>query len=800
MKFNSIASVVLAIFASAASHIIAAEPEKVMPDFTKEGTIPENAKHDWNLGATGMRGWMFIDKLETTQARQISVTQVAKGSPADGKIAVGDVILGVGGKRFSHDPRVEFGKAMTAAETQTQRGKLTLSVWRAGKEKEVALNIKMLGNYSKTAPFSCPKSTLILAEGCKALAVRMQDKNYPNTQNPITRSLNALALLSSGNKEYLPLIRREAEWANQFSSDSFQTWWNAYVIMLLAEYKISTGDDAFVSGLERLALEAAKGQSIVGSWGHRYALPSGNLTGYGMMNAPGVPLTTSLIMARKAGVKDPAIDLAIDRSSKLLRFYIGKGSVPYGDHHPWTQNHDDNGKNGMAGVMFNMLGEKDGAEYFSRMSVAAHSAERDCGHCGNFTNMLWAMPGVALSGPEASGAWMREFGARYYDLSRTWDFSFPHPGAPEPEGDHYKGWDSTGGYLLAYAMPLKKILLTGKQPKIAPQINAATAAALVADGRGWSNNDRNSAYDKLSPEILLEKLASWSPTVRERATGAIMRRPGEKPITTVVKMLDSPNLYARYGACEVLISLNGAAAPAVTKLTALLNHEDIWMRIKAAETLSHIGAPAMPALPAMLDRLAKGPDKSDPRGMEQRYLCFSIFEKMLGNSLEGLDLAQLNKAVTAGLLNQDGRARSSVASTYKLLSFEEIKPLLPAILEASAKPAPSGEMFSDGIRIAGLQVLASHHVAEGILATTDYLVNQNMWASEHRTLEILKILLSYGANAKSAIPALKEAEAIFKKGDPDFPNHLSQQKAEAVRKAISDIEAATDKSELRKIR
>lgn len=180
--------------------------------------------------------------------------------------------------------------------------------------------------------------------------------------NAITRSLNALALLASGNKDYMPLIRREAEWANQFSSNDFQTWWNAYVIMLLAEYKIATGDDAFTSGLNRLATEAAKGQSMVGSWGHGYALPCGILSGYGMMNAPGVPLTIALIMTREAGLKDPAVE----RSAKLLRFYIGKGAVPYGDHHPFTQCHEDNGKCGMAGVMFNLLGEKDGAEIFDK--------------------------------------------------------------------------------------------------------------------------------------------------------------------------------------------------------------------------------------------------------------------------------------------------------------------------------------------------------------------------------------------------------------------------------------------------
>jgi hypothetical protein len=783
---------VLSLCASASLLMAEAVP---VPDFTKGDPIPQGFTHDWNLGATGARGWIYSDQLVTSDARQILITKVDSRSPADGKLANGDVILGVSGKPFSYDPRTELGKAITAAEIS---GKLALTRWRGGKEEQVVLEIPVLGTYGRTAPYDCPKSALILKKGCEALAARMKEENYPKTQNPITRSLNALALLASGNQEYLPLVRREVEWANQFPDKS--TWWNAYVIMLLAEYKIATGDNACTAGLQRLALEAAKGQSAVGSWGHGYALPSGILGGYGMMNAPGVPLTISLIMAREAGLKDPAVDLAITRSAKLLRFYIGKGSVPYGDHAPWTQNHDDNGKNGMAGVMFNMLGEKDGAEYFSRMSVATHGAERDCGHCGNFTNLLWAMPGVALSGPEATGAWMNEFGARFFDLTRTWDFRFPHPGPPEPNGDAYGGWDATGGYLLAYAMPLKKLLLTGKQPNIAPQIDAATANSLIADGRGWSNTDRYSAYDKLDHDTLLEKLGSWSPTVRERAAIAISRRPGDKPAAALVNMLDSPNLYARYGACEALIYLGAGAAPAVPKLTALLKHENLWMRVKAAETLSKAGPAAMASLPLLLEQLAHGPTKSDPRGMEQRFLCFSVFEHMLSRSLDGVDRKQLRNAITAGLLNEDGRARSTVTFIYKNLSAEEIQPLLPALLEASSKPAPSGEMFADGIRVAGLEILAAHDVAEGIPACTDYLLNQNMWASESRTPEILKILVSYGVHAKAAIPELRKAAEIFDKGEGDFPKDMSVQKAADVRKAIADIESSTHNPKLRHIR
>ena len=67
---------------------------------------------------------MYSDKMVTTDARQISVTKVDKGSPADGVLEVGDVLLGVGGKPFSHDPRTEFGKALTAAESEAGAGNL----------------------------------------------------------------------------------------------------------------------------------------------------------------------------------------------------------------------------------------------------------------------------------------------------------------------------------------------------------------------------------------------------------------------------------------------------------------------------------------------------------------------------------------------------------------------------------------------------------------------------------------------------------------------------------------------------
>jgi hypothetical protein len=568
-------------------------------------------------------------------------------------------------------------------------------------------------------------------------------------------------------------------------------------MMLLSEYVLATGDQSVIPGLRRLALEAARGQSAVGSWGHGFAIPDGRLGGYGMMNSPGVPLTISLVMARNAGVKDPEVARAIELSARLLRFYIGKGAVPYGDHHPWIENHDDNGKCGMAAVLFNLLGEAQGAEFFSRMSVASHGPERDTGHTGNFFNILWAMPGVAQSGPQATGAWMQEFGAWYFDFARRWNGSFLHQGPPEPGNDSYGGWDCTGVYLLAYATPLKKIYLTGKRRGVAPQLDAAAAHALILDGRGWSNKDRYSAYDKLSADQLLERLGSWSPVVRERAAMALGRRK-EVSITPLLKLLESPALDSRYGACQALIALRGRGAPAIETLRRSLSEEDLWLRIKAAEALASIGTPAMQTVPELLELLAQVDPQNDPRGMQQRYLSFALFDSggMLSRSLEGVDREALYKAVRAGLKNQDGRARGSIGSVYRNLSAEDIKPLLPAIYQAIIEPAPSGEMFADSIRVEGLRLLAKHRSEEGISACVKYTRDQNPWASEHRTPELMKILLSYGANAKPVIPELTQIANYFEKEEKDFPQELMIMKAKCVRETIRAIEASTDSPQL----
>ncbi len=773
-------------------------PKIENPDFTKGAVIPKDAPKDWNLGATGARGWMFPWNMETSKARQISITKVAKGSPADGVLKVGDVILGVSGEKFSENARVEFGKALTMAESTAGKGKLTLTVWRDGTEAEKLVQVPVLGDYSKTAPYNCEKSAKILKQGCEALAKRMQQPNYK--ENPISKSLNALGLLASGEEKYMPLIKREVEWASKYSADSFMTWYYGYAIMLLAEYQIATGDDSYQDGMKRLVMESVNGQSDVGSWGHKFSDENGRLVGYGMMNSPGLTLTISLVLAREAGIEDPKLDLAIQRSATMLGFYKDKGSIPYGDHAPWIQTHEDNGKCGMGAVLFNLLKDEGRANYYTWMSVAAHGQVRDTGHTGNYFNVLWSMPSVAQAGPDATGVWMEEFGQWYFDMARTADGDFVHLGPPQPKKDAYGNWDATGGYLIAYAMPLQKIMLTGKESPVSKTLSREQAKQLIEDGRGWSSGDKFGFYDKLETVELLKRLESWSPIVRERAAIALARRKYEDT-STLISMLSSSSYHTRLGALQALVQMKGKAAPALEILRGMLKDPDLWIRIKAAEAIAAVGEPAKPLIPELLQVLATVDTEKDPRGMQQRYLSWALFGRngLVQGSMKDVDRDLLFKAVRAGLKNEDGRARQSYTEVYKQFNFEELKPLLPAIHEAVITPSPSGIMFASQIRTEGLELLSKNHVEEGLSAAVHMIKTQNLWGSEKRLHILIECLLRYGAHAKAVIPELAEFADEIEDGESTFPKHLSKQKAQNIRDAIKKIEAMEEKPELKKI-
>jgi hypothetical protein len=105
-------------------------------------------------------------------------------------------------------------------------------------------------------------------------------------------------------------------------------------------------------------------------------------------------------------------------------------------------------------------------------------------------------------------------------------------------------------------------------------------------------------------------------------------------------------------------------------------------------------------------------------------------------------------------------------------------------------------MYAEEIRVAGLRLLASRHVREGMQACVDYALRQNPWGSQDRMVEVMKCLEAYGAHAQPLLPQLRAlAEAC--RNEADFPEDCKQKKVAAVEAAIRAISASKERPRLR---
>ena len=755
-------AVLLAVFL--AGPAFAAKEAPAVPDLTQGGTLAEKNQHDWNLGPTGLRGAMWAWSMVTTEARQILVTKVDKGSPAAGIVQVDDVILGVGSTKFTSDARVAFGNAITTAETKAAGGKLPLLLWRKGKELAVTVPLRVMGSYGEQWPFGgCEKSAKIVELGAAHLA--------KNISPSIPDEIGALALLATGDKQYLPAV---AALAHKVGPKNFKidetdrgmvAWHWGYHNLFLTEYCLATGDQDVLPAIRAFSNAIARGQSAVGTWGHGMSWPEDNsgqyhgpLGGYGALNQAGLVCQLSMCLAQKCGVKDAEVDKAVAKGTKFFEFYINKGTVPYGDHNPGS-NHAGNGKNGIAAIMFDVQNHTDGAAFFSRMIVASYG-EREMGHTGNYFSYLWGALGAGRAGPAATSAFLKEL-RWYYDLARRWDGSFPYQGVDK--ADKYNAWDCTGAYLLAYLLPGEKLYITGKGRHKEAELTGTALADTLEAGRGFSVPEKGlTPYQAKSRDALINDLTSWSPAVRQRAAEVLAKKADDSAVQTVITMLSAKEANTRYGACVALGEMK--ATPAVPALTDALKSPDVWLRIQATYALSAIGDPARQSAPKLLD-LAVASDPGDPREFMQRYIGYALFYPggamgkagLFAKSIKGVDHGKLFAAVKRLLKNDDGRARGTITSIYKQLSYDEIKPLLPAIYDSIKYQSPSGEMFASGVRLRGLDLFAQYRIKEGMALCIE-VTDIDKWGKHARIPACLDALETYGAAAKAVLPQLRDLE------------------------------------------
>ena len=718
-------------------------------DFTAGDTLPQGASHDWTLGPTGVRGWCQVGKGiasegNTKPSRQILITSVTKGSPADGVLEKGDVILGIGEESFDRDARITFAKALS--EAQAADGVLRLKRFRGGKTEVVSIILPKLPAFSATAPYQCEKSKILLAEGCDALSKRgIGNSGIPS-------DINALALLASGDKKYLEQVTdyvRNRAARTMPPETGLPCWHFAFKNILLCEYYLVTKDSKVLPEIKHLTKHLVEGRGPLSTWGHSFVDPTNQrLRGYGAVNAVGVPVVMSLVLAKECGVDVKDLDQTISDSAEFFRRHVGLGAIPYGDGPPTTKyGHDDNGKNSAAALFFNMLGDEVATRYYTRTAMAAYGSDREQGHTGNFFNMLWSLPAVALGGEESTGMWLNEFGW-YYDLARDPQHRYRYQGYPNERANsvHVK-WNCPGAYLLHFALAQKQLRITGKKP--------ASIAAFTTEENKENISAARVSYRGAKKEVLDVAVSSWSPVARVRAEKEMRRR---GMLEGLGFGLGSNDPLERVAAVKAISNFDDGVK--------ILEDKDLRVRLAAMKVLARMDKAR--AVDAVFQHLVKV-EKEDP--VFTQNVCDIFFPlgsspQKIGGLLNRISDREMAVAGIKILLNdQDALVASRVAMGVKIIPKEEQRGLLPLVYDKTQNPPRGNVMFVNGLRAACVEVLAKWQLQEGLDVAVDLLA-EDSWGRNARLPRAAAVVSSYRGHAKPALPKIKDAykEYAEKKG------------------------------------
>jgi hypothetical protein len=786
------------------------------PDYTK-GEPPAETRLQWALGATGAFGHIWHGG-----PRMILVARVDAGSPAEGKLKQWDVILGVKSPRVAPDQYIsvdakcrrcgapgtsgtcghftwEARKALSAAITEAEKtsGKLVLTVWQPrtktvvvpkrgrrpasttlvlekpikAETNTVTLTLPVKGAFSSSAPWECEKTETLVNDRAQAIVKK-------GLGGGISGSLNALGLLATGEEEYIPVVREHARKAAKgcealdiMGDKGISTWNGGYLGTYLAEYYLLTGDEQVLPGIKALATYLAYGQSGVGTWSHGVGPPCA----YGAMNSCSIVCAISLALAQKCGIRTRAVNDAVNRTRKFYTYYVDKGTIPYGDHGP-NLNHDNNGRNSMAAVFYDLVGDKAATKYFSRMTLASYN-KREAGHTGHFFAWQWGALGASRGGQAAAQSFVKN--TRWFtEIERRADGSSAYQPQLRKDNLKYGNWRTTGQRLMQDCLPRKVLHITGKVASCIEPFTDDEVKEAVDAGR--FDRGGSAIVKGLSVKELLATLGSWSCVVRHAAATELGRR-DEDVVAELIAMLDSPNRFARYGASTALRYAGRNSGEAVDKLIDILaNDKDMTLRYFAVNGLKiqrtnrrsteyrHIlGSAGKKATLTLLKLAALYDSGQDPTrrlsgdiagllwygGRVQPHVGYYP----AGRGSETLDRKLLMPALKAWLVNPNGGARSAAAPVLKQLSGEDLESIYGEIYYAAKYPAPSGVMFAQGIRSTGALVLAESRFKEGIPLGLDYLYQEG-WGKFARVPAAFNALANYGAAMKPYIEEMKSRE------------------------------------------
>jgi hypothetical protein len=791
-------------------------------DLTK-GAEPDTTR-DWALGPIGANGWGFSRKARNGASRltrQLLITLVDESGPAVGKLQVGDVILGTDGTYFSSDARKVLAAAINKAEKTENKGELTLKVWRSDRELDVVLSLPVLGTYSKTAPFNCPKTDKIIDRG---VAYIKENKDALLKPGGWISYINGLGLMATGREDVMPMVKelahasllKDGETLSVEKHVSMMCWWWSYRTLFLSEYYLLTKDEAVLPTIEEYATKIAMGQSGAGTWGHTYAAKAntgylhGHLGGYGAINQQGLTLMIALPLAKKCGIENKEVLDAIKRGDDFFRFFIGKGTIPYGDHGAANEWFDDNGKSGSAAIFFDLMGNRDGTKFFSEMILASAPNGREEGHTGHFWSHMWGGVGAARGGEQGLQTFMEVMNP-IFTLERQHNGRFAFQDNVGEKGDRGKPkakWDCTGARLLQLCVPRRVLYITGKETPKKTHLTQKRIEQILAAGRLDGDEDARTA---LPLKSILELLQDPLPPVRSLGAKILAERE-INCVDKLIEMLDSKNKYARYGAAEALSKAGYGSKAAADKLISLMaTDKDVTFQTYAIAALINrdtrcgLLSVAKPAIPVLM-KMALNHSPDDPRRVLQHDIGRALFYNGRAQprrgllphyGLEGIDRSLLVPAIKEILTNENGWARSTLTGfIYPLLTEDELDQLWADIYRATRHIAPSGIMFASSARTHGLKLMADHKVKEGIDLAAWYIRWQKGHGGPGRVPAALDALLEYGTHAKEVLPELEEHVEYWKtrrnpRKEPD-PNDT----ANRIIAAIEKIKAAKETPKL----
>ncbi len=751
------------------------------PDVTR--VVIEDTSHTYHLGPTGARGWIHMvafratpDDYEqyfcTDRARQILITQVAEGSPADGVLEPGDVILGIGDAPFETDARRTFADAIDEAEREENGGKLRLLRWRPdepeaedattrpdGSTETVTLRLRTMPAFSETAPYDCPKSEVIIADAKKRILERgLGDRLH----------IGALGLLATGDEYAVEAVGEFIESSGIASSDlnltveeprSMVSWSWSYAAVLLGEYYQITGDESVLPALEEYAVHIAKGQAICGSWGHKMAdleyndgVANGRLTGYGTLNHPALTCLLALVIADYCGIEHPEITRAIGRAGDFYGYFAGKGSAPYGHGQPLEYLLANNGMSAFAAFAFAINGQNERAKFFSRMSAAAHD-KTEVGHTGSYFGLFLTPLGANVSGPETTAAFFKQH--RWIQtLMRRWDGGFvyqPPGGRWGGSSESYYNLSSDGAFLLFYAAPRRNMLITGRDADESLWLTGDDAVEAVRVGLY--------NYEAKDDERLIELLGHQIPMVRRKAADALGPR-GTGHLPALVDLLESGTPEARIGAVHAIGAIGSDASSAAPAVIAVIEDSaaDPWLRSRALTALPLLGDPTRDTIEGLLRTVLE--DKpADPRRDLDIELA-STLRGMVGDPYQSeLDLDLFHTAVNKLLGHPHHAARNPAMHMLAEVPLEHFHAVADRIVEVIRNDNPDYETYHvDTARAGGLNILRRLNIRDGIdlamatLETSDWGQARRIYSRNGR----LAFLAGYGEDAHPVLPKLRE--------------------------------------------